>query len=125
MVLLLRQQYLLHSRLGQHGRKKYCLVAALTVWTAQSETMQRYPQTAALLLLLCCVFKGALAQDAPADSAEESDSGEDTTYWIYVHGILMSLGWVGLLPREHELLQSVLLDSQLITCTHNQQLSTV
>jgi hypothetical protein len=31
-------------------------------------------------------------------AAEEADV--DNTYWIYTHAVLMSLGWVALLPRE-------------------------
>ena len=37
---------------------------------------------------------------APAAGAEESESEEDPTYWIWTHGILMSVAWVGIFPRK-------------------------
>lgn len=59
------------------------------------------------LLLLCLLFKASTAQEAGqsqgqnVDPTQQDSASEDqTNYWIYVHGILMSLGWVALLPRE-------------------------
>eukprot|EP00878_Enallax_costatus_P012890 GHUV01013460.1.p1 GENE.GHUV01013460.1~~GHUV01013460.1.p1 ORF type:complete len:269 (+),score=19.05 GHUV01013460.1:93-899(+) len=63
-------------------------------------TMLRLWLLCAALLLACCVVTPAVAQ-APGNadlSEEEANSDGDTDYWIYVHGILMSLGWVALLP---------------------------
>lgn len=52
---------------------------------------------AAVLLLLGCA--AVTAQTDPADAG--GDGGESITQnWIYTHAILMSVGWVGLLPRE-------------------------
>lgn len=38
---------------------------------------------------------------AAAEEPEEDEAAEaKTRYWIYTHAVLMSLAWVGLLPRE-------------------------
>lgn len=53
--------------------------------------------------------EGVKAVGEVADGADEKGGGEEdeaeeaaTRYWIYVHAILMSVAWVGLLPRESE-----------------------
>ncbi|WIA35135.1 hypothetical protein OEZ86_003614 [Tetradesmus obliquus] len=48
---------------------------------------------------------GQGAAEAPAEAAEE-EPGADNTYWIYTHAVLMSLGWVALLPLGALLAQS-------------------
>lgn len=48
---------------------------------------------------------GQGAAETPGEAAEE-EPGADNTYWIYTHAVLMSLGWVALLPLGALLAQS-------------------
>jgi hypothetical protein len=51
-------------------------------------------------------IRRALQQTADSAPAEGADGEEDdapdakTKRWMYIHAVLMSLAWVGLLPRE-------------------------
>jgi hypothetical protein len=53
----------------------------------------------AALAAAAAVVGAAAQQEAAAGEQEEAEEG-NTRYWVYVHAILMSLAWVGLLPRE-------------------------
>lgn len=79
---------------------------------------QRYSVLALLLLGTCVMSPLARAAasdvaatgdagDQPAEIDSGGDGGNDSVdYWIWVHGILMSVGWVALLPLGALLAQS-------------------
>lgn len=65
-------------------------------------TRLQYAVPLVLLLCLCGVLTAAMAQTPSQEGPKRQKRAlsPHPHYWVNVHGILMSLGWVALLPGD-------------------------